>query len=155
FRTSPSVEVVNAFVPGSTNKTNYTVYVNETNILKTVPVISLCGQNNYSGWQACIDNASYYYKCQADEVCLNMTYKEKQGVLVNNNNGYAVARGWDYEFGCYDDIHLGETAFTTTYNPCMIFDDSIDRKYTSETLLAFTEALPALYDYDHSLALQY
>ncbi len=152
FRLNPHVEVTNAFVPGPTNITNMTVYTpNGTSpiFLKVVNVTSLCGENNYSGWQNCIDDAALYYKCQANETCLNMTYQEKLGKVTSHSNGYGVSQGWGYEFGCFNDILFNQEAFINEYNPCMIFyANSSNRAYTSETLLGFTEAIPALYDYN-------
>jgi hypothetical protein len=158
FRLNPNVETQNAFVPGPTSMTQLNVYIpgGSHQLLKTVPVRSLCGADDGSAaWDTCINEAAQFYKCQIDEPCLNLTYIEKTGVITGNNNGYAVSQGWLYEFGCYFDVQLQQPAFNGQYNPCMIFDPKTSRADTSRTLLAYLEALPALYDYDPAIAQSY
>lgn len=150
FRLNPSVEVINAFVPGPTNLTNLTVYIpgNPSQILKTVNVTSLCGSDDGSAeWPKCIADAAFYYKCQIDEPCLNLSYIQKTGKVKSTDNGYAVSRGWGYEFGCYFDVDLEDDLFDDKPNPCMIFYPESERKYDVRALLAFLEALPAVNDY--------
>jgi uncharacterized membrane protein YgcG len=146
FRLNPGISVPNAFVPGPTNLTNIDVYTpgNPSPILN-IPVISSCIQNG-SVDQACVAFQAQFYKCQIDEPCLNLTYQDKTGVLLSSNNGFGVSRGWGYEFGCYFDVNLQSPLFQGQPNPCMIFYPDANRQYTTEALLAYLEAIPAIYD---------
>ncbi|HLC60747.1 MAG TPA: PEGA domain-containing protein [Candidatus Nanoarchaeia archaeon] len=150
FRLNPNVEVQNIFVPGPTNLTNLTVYIPGSShaILKSdVPVVSLCGNDTGTEWQKCVDDAAFYFKCQIDEPCLNMTYIEKTGKVKSTNNGYAVSRGWGYEFGCYVDVDLNSDMFDSEPNPCMVFYPETSRSYDVYALLGFLESVPAVNDY--------
>jgi hypothetical protein len=153
FRINAHVEPVNAFVPGPTSMTQLTLYIPGTHaVLKTVPVRSLCGADDGSTrWDQCISDAAYYYKCQIDEPCINGTYQERTAVLVANDNGYAVSKGWGYEFGCFADINLNQPGLTNKH-PCQIFYSQTSQDYTIQTLLAYLEALPAMQDYSPSEA---
>lgn len=150
FRLSPSLAVPNAFTVGPASVSSVGVYTSGNNpaLITNVPVVSLCGADDESSaWDECADYAQTYYKCQVGEICLNMTYVEKTGTLASNDNGYGVSMGWGYEFGCHHDVALSEGEFNEGYNPCMIFYPEDKRGYTSEALLGFLEALPAVHDY--------
>ncbi len=155
FRLSTGMKIKNAFVPGPTNRTNLTIYIpgGAHTVLETVPVVSLCGADNGTPeWDACMDHAAYYYKCQADEPCLNITYIEETGTVISHDNGYGISKGWNYEFGCYIDVHLNETTFSTTQNPCAVFYRDTSRYYTTIALLGYAEAVPAIEAYSHDEA---
>jgi len=143
----------NIFVPGPTNLTSMNVYIPGTppTLLQSAPVISLCGVNDGSQiWQTCINNAAKFYKCQIDEPCLNLSYNDIKGTITSNTqtNGFAVSKGWGYEFGCYFDVNLISGGFNNgEINPCHVFYNSTNRKYTSMTLLALLEAWPAVNDF--------
>lgn len=157
FRLSRSIEITNAFVPGPTELEEIDVYIpgNPPTLLRTVPVVSLCGEDDGSNqWNQCTNRAARFYKCQIDEPCLNVTYIEETG-RVSGRSGFGVSRGWDYEFGCYIDINVSRGLFNDDYNPCLIFREEEGRDYTSEALLAYLEALPALNDYDPEIAQEY
>ncbi len=149
FRLNPSMKILNAFVPGPTSKTSLDIFIpgNPPQFLETVPVVSLCGSNDGTAtWQQCMNTAASYYKCQADEPCLDVKYIEKTGVLLDNNDGFDVSQGWGYEFGCYFDVNVNQAAFASKPNPCTIFYPQSNRKYTVMTLLGYLEAIPAVYD---------
>lgn len=152
FRLNPHVEAVNAFVPGPTELSSITVYIADSSHtpVKNVPVISLCGADDgTSAWDECISDAAFYFKCQVDEPCLNSTYMERTGVLLGHD-GYAVSRGWGYEFGCFADIDL-ENSGLTDKDPCQIFYPETSAKYTVQALLGFLEAVPAIHDEDEDI----
>lgn len=150
FRLGTGVKIETAFVPGPTNLSSIDVYIPGTPqvFLDNVPVVSLCGPDDGTPeWKKCTDDAAYFYKCQIDEPCLQISYIDKRGVVASNNNGYAVSRGWGYEFGCFFDINLNTEMFNGKPNPCMVFYNDSKREYTAMALLAFLEALPAVNDY--------
>lgn len=148
FRINPHVEVTGAFVPGATNLTTLAVYTpgNPPQLLKTIGVTSLCGNKTGADKQECLDYAATYYKCQADEPCLNLTYQERTGVVDSNDNGYAVSTGWGYEFGCYVDVDVDEELFDSSYNPCLVFHTSTNSKNTIMTLTGYLMAMEAIQD---------
>jgi len=157
FRLSTAMEVQNAFVPGPTDRPSLTVYIkkNETTyeVLKTVPVISLCGSLNGTAYDTCIADAALYYKCQEDEPCLNITYNGKTGTrLPGRKLNYSVPNGWTYEFGCFQDVDLRNGNFNTAPNPCMVYDRAETREQTVNALLAYTEAITPIYQYDTAKA---
>jgi hypothetical protein len=147
FRLNWNLKISNAFIPGPAHISSLDVYIpgSPPVFLESVPVVSLCGEDDGAGWQDCIDFAEEYYKCQIDEPCLNLTYVEKTGV-VTAREGYDVARGWSYEFGCFLDIDVTQRAFHDRQNPCMIFDTTTSREHTAMALLGFLQAIPAAYD---------
>ena len=158
FRLVPDIKINNVFVPGPTNLTSMNIYIpgsSHTISDPNVPVVSLCGPNNNSStWNQCIEDAADYYKCQIDEPCINASYIEETG-RVTAHSGYGVSTGWSTEFGCYFDVELDEELFTNgEMNPCLIFYPEDTRANTVQALLGFLEALPALYDFDHSYANQ-
>lgn len=149
FRTGWTLAVHNAFVPGPTNLTNLTIYNSASLPFATVPVKSLCGNDDGSAaWDKCIADAATYYRCQADEPCINASYIDKTGLIISRNNGYGVSNGWGPDFSCRIDVDLINGVFNNAYNPCIIFDGSSNRKDTTEALFAFLLALPAINDYD-------
>jgi hypothetical protein len=153
FRLNPSVHINNAFVPGPTSRTSLDVYApgSPPTLIQTVPVVSLCGPDNgLPAWDACMADAALYFKCQADEPCLNMSYTEKTGTVLSNSNGFAISRGWGYEFGCFADVHLNEGFFNDRIDPCLVFYPETSRQYTVETLLGYLEALPAIDAYSQA-----
>jgi hypothetical protein len=115
-------------------------------------VVSLCGSLNGTAYSDCINYAATFYKCQENEPCLNMSYVQSTGTF-SGTSGYGVARGWDYEFGCYFDVNLAsQPAFTSLYNPCQVFDPTESRQDTVMALLGFLEGLPAIYDQNQAEA---
>jgi len=144
FRMSPAVTIHNAFVPGPTNLATIDIYTPGDNTpFATRPVTSMCGEDDASAsWQQCIDYAEEFYKCGIDEPCLNISYTENRGTVADHQ-GYAVARGWTYEFGCFIDITIEEPQFNDAFNPCLIFDEETSREFTSMTLYALVQAIPA------------
>lgn len=146
FRLNPGLSIPNAFVPGPTTLTAIDVYTpgNPTPILN-IPVISSCTTNGITD-PACASFQAAFYKCQIDEPCLNLTYQDRTGILLSSDNGYGVSRGWGYEFGCYFDVNIQALLFSGEPNPCMIFYPDANRQYTTEALLGFLEAIPAVYD---------
>ncbi len=153
FRLDRGVKINNAFVPGPTELDELDVFIGKKpRKLETVPVVSLCGEDNGSPeWDSCIEDAALYYKCQVDEPCLNISYIDRTGV-VTGTQGFAVSRGWSYEFSCAFDVILDEVMFDGTPNPCLIFRPESNQSYTSKTLLAFLEAIPAVYDYSQNMS---
>ena len=152
IRLGTGVKIEYAFVPGPTNLTNISVYIpgSPPVFSEVVPVISLCGPyNSTAEWKKCIDDAANYYKCQIDEPCLQISYIDKKGIATSNSNGFAVSKGWGYEFGCFFDVNLNAEMFNTKPNPCMVFYADSSREYTAMALLAFLEALPAVKDYSN------
>jgi putative flippase GtrA len=148
FRLDRGVKINNAFVPGPTSLTSIDVYTPGTppTKIQTVPVVSLCGNpESNTNFQACVTTAANYYKCQVDEPCLNITYVEKTGTATYAANNYAVSKGWGYEFGCYFDIPLTTGVFNDKANPCFVFQPQSNRQYTTQTLLGYAEAIPAVY----------
>lgn len=154
FRLNADMKVQNAFVPGPTNLTTIDVYGPGSSPGITdadVPVTSMCGADDGSPeWDACIEYAQTYYKCQIDEVCLNMTYIEDTGAVTGfDSTDFSVARGWSTEFGCYIDVVLTEELFPAgSINPCLIFYEETDRQNTIEALFGFAQAIPAVHDAD-------
>lgn len=149
FRLDRGVKVNNAFVPGPTSLTSLDVYIpgSPPQLLETVPVVSLCGADDGSpAWDSCVADAALYYKCQVDEPCLSISYVDKTGSVLGRS-GYAMPKGWGYEFGCFFDVELGEEIFNGKYNPCMVFHPESSRDHTAKALLAYLEAVPAVYDY--------
>ena len=155
-RLGESMVIATAFVPGPTNLTTLGIYKDKNDLVpdQTVPVTSLCGADNgTSEWGKCINDSAFYYKCQIDEPCLNITLDPAQiGTIQSNVNGYAVSRGWYYEFGCYPDSPLDAPTFIATVDPCQVFISSTSRAYTAEALLGFLEAIPAVNDQDPATA---
>jgi len=149
FRLNENVEAQNAFVPGPTNIKEVDVYLatEPPRILKTLPVKSLCGESSSAGFQQCMDNAKNFYKCQAGEVCLNLTYVEKRGRAEYNSEDMSLSTGWYYEFGCYIDIDLNERLFDDGYNPCLIFKAEKKASSTIRALAAYSTGLPVIKDY--------
>lgn len=140
-----------AFVPGPTNLTNVSVYTpgNPPFFIETVPIKSLCGQNDSSlAWKKCVDDAYLYYNCEIDKPCVNFTYFGPTGKIISNSNGYSVSRGWGPDFGCRLDLDINTSMAENFLNPCMVFNSETSRQYTVQALLGFLEALPAVYDYD-------
>jgi hypothetical protein len=146
FRISPFVSIAGAFTPGAVTQSSVTVYDGGHNPVASYPVKSLCGANDGSTrYNTCVSNAANFYKCSVGEICLNLTYTEKTGVLTGNT-GYAVSQGWSYEFGCFEDIPLSGV-YNGQMDPCLVFKDATSQSYTVMTLLAYLEALPAVNAY--------
>jgi hypothetical protein len=148
FRLNAGMKINNAFVPGPTGLQSIGVYSpgNPPNLIQQVSVTSLCGQDNGSpSWDECMSFAADYYKCQANEPCLNLTYVEKTGV-VGSRSGFSMPVGWIYDWGCFLDMPLTQGVFNTDENPCLLFDRSTTRRQASMALLAFLESVPAVYD---------
>ncbi|MBI4154143.1 carboxypeptidase regulatory-like domain-containing protein, partial [Candidatus Woesearchaeota archaeon] len=143
------MKIDNVFVPGPTNLTQLDVYIPGNPPIKLpgspFPVVSLCGEKEDDDpeWDKCIADAALYYKCQIDEPCLDISYNDEKGTL-SNGNGYAVSRGWNYEFGCFFDINLNEGSFNGQPNPCLVFYPKTSREHSEQALLAFLEAYPAV-----------
>ncbi len=157
-RMGSGMMATSVFVPGPTNMTTMDVHVDNgahTVAFNDVPVVSLCGADDSTpAWDACIAHAALYYKCQVDEPCINLTYVDAVGTVTSDvsANGYAVSKGWGYEFGCYTDIPMNEEIFTVGADPCQIFYDDTARKYTVSALLGMLEGIPALHDADPAAA---
>ncbi len=152
-RLGSGMKITTAFVPGPTSLTELDVYIpgNPPALLETVPLTSLCGADDGSPeWDDCIAYASTYYKCQIDEPCISLSYIDRKGKITSTGNGYAVSKGWGYEFGCYFDADLGQPLFDGEPNPCHVFYDETSLEYTIRALLAFLEAVPAAKDYSAS-----
>lgn len=156
FRLNPAMTISNAFVPGNTNQSTLDVFIpgNPPVLLETVNVTSMCGNLSGTAYDNCIAEAATLYKCQENETCLNMTYVEKTGSVVGHE-GYAVPRGWGYEFGCFNDVDPFTGMYNEGYNPCHIFYNETNALWTSMTFLAYMQALPALDAYDNSLTETY
>ncbi|MDO8508209.1 MAG: GtrA family protein [Nanoarchaeota archaeon] len=154
FRINTHVQPINAFIPGETALKELKIYSpGNKQSIATIPLVSLCGsEKDNPKWQQCIDNAAIYYKCQFNEPCLNLTYQDKTGVVKNTHNGFAVSKGWGYEFGCYVDIDLKREEFNDNFNPCLIFYKESKSDYTIQALTGFLMAIPAVDDYSHSEA---
>lgn len=151
YRLGWGLKPSSAFVPGPTNLTNISVYIpgSPPFFIETVPVKSLCGENDSSAaWKKCIDDAYLYYNCEINRPCVNFTYFGPTGKIVSSSNGYAVSRGWGPDFGCRIDIDIHDNMPGNFLNPCMVLNSETSRQYTVQTLLGFLEALPAVYDYD-------
>jgi hypothetical protein len=149
FRTRSGFAINNIFVPGPTSLQSMDVYTSGDNPsrIQSAPVVSLCGADDGSArWDKCIADAALYYKCQVNEPCINMTYNDETAT-ISGYSGYAVSRGWAYDFSCMFDVNLDQQLFVTGPNPCFFFDAETSRRYTTITLLAYAEALPAINDY--------
>jgi len=164
FRMSATMRVQNAFVPGPTTAQNLTVYfksgtdANGTETYDELPgspfaVVSLCGDLDGSAYNTCVADAALYYKCQVDEPCLNITYIGDTGTrLDGRKTGYGLPVGWTYEFGCFYDVDLQNGNFNTAPNPCIIYDQTENREQTVNALLAYTEAITPINQYDTAKA---
>lgn len=151
FRLNQHLEPLNVFVPGKTNLTQINVYIpssgNPPRLLKALPVVSLCGSLQNQEYQQCIENAGFYYKCQENEPCLNLSYQDKTGIFVSSGNNYLISKGWSYEFACYLDIDLNEKLFDANYNPCLYFNTETSLNSTIKALAAFLESQSFVNDY--------
>jgi hypothetical protein len=146
FRLGEGMAISNAFIPGPTSKTTLDVYDSGGALIQTVPLRSLCAGLNGNAYTTCISNAASVYKCQENEPCINLTYNDRRGKRVaGQTDGYGVDNGWYYEWSCYFDVDLQNGNYNNGINPCMIYDVRESYDNTAVTLLAYTEALPALY----------
>ena len=143
-----------AFVPGPTNLTELQLYDSAGNPSQIVNnVTSLCGENNYTGWQSCVDRAAQLYQCAVDEPCLNLTYVGPGGTVQITSGDHTYPAGWMYDWNCFIDARLQSGMFNDAPDPCLMFDETRGGDmYTILAFAAFTQAIPAIYDRDPAKA---
>ena len=60
---------------------------------------------------------------------------------------YSVSRGWGYNFACWPAVDPSQPRFINGQDPCMTFYPDSNSGYTAMALLAYLEAIPAVYNY--------
>ncbi len=157
FRIEEWMAVQRAFIPGPTDKTSLTIYAGPEGSeqpVMTVPLRSLCyGPDAPADAASCLEFAQDYYKCQADEPCIEMVYQGKTGTRVpGESDGLGVDMGWYYEWSCYFDVDLDNGVYNDHINPCLIYNNTETLHYTAMTLLAYTKSIPIIEEYDPAKA---